>query len=115
VPAFVHTPLIRNTDRSKLGKRKSPWAKLTWFRDQGYLPEALLNFLMLLGYPPVKADDEVQSFDEFVADFDWGKVNPAGPIFDLDKLNWLNGAYLRKLSADQLAARIEAYWSQQGE
>ncbi|GAA1374458.1 glutamate--tRNA ligase [Luteococcus sanguinis] len=115
VPQFAHMPLLRNTDKSKISKRKNPAARLTWFREQGYLPEALLNFLMLLGYPPVREDDEVQGFEEFVANFDWAKVNPAGPIFDLDKLNWLNGAYLRKMTADELAGRIEGYWAEQGD
>lgn len=106
VPAFAHTPLIRNTDRSKLGKRKSPWAKLVWFREQGYLPEALLNFLMLLGHPPVNEGDDVQSLEQFIEHFDWAKINPAGAVFDLKKMDWLNGHYLRELSVEQLTARI---------
>ena len=89
-PQLAHTPLIRNTDWSKLGKRKCPWAKLTWFRDQGYLPEALLNFLTLLGQPPVHEGDDVQTMDEFVAAFDWSRINPAGAVFDLKKLDWLD-------------------------
>ncbi|WP_420177006.1 glutamate--tRNA ligase [Luteococcus sp. OSA5] len=115
MPRFAHMPLLRNTDKSKISKRKNPAARLTWFREQGYLPEALLNFLMLLGYPPVREGEEVQTFDEFVAAFDWSKINPAGPIFDLDKLNWLNGAWIRQMSAEELAARIEAFWAEQGE
>ena len=114
-PRFAHMPLIRNTDRSKISKRKNPAARLTWFREQGYLPEALLNFLMLLGYPPVHEGQEVQDLDAFVAAFDWSKVNSGGPVFDMDKLNWLNGHYIRSLAAEQLADRIEAYWAEQGE
>ena len=106
VPAFAHMPLLRNTDRSKISKRKNPAARLLWFREQGYLPEALRNFLQLLGYPPAEDDSEVATMDEFVADFDWAKVNTVGPVFDLDKLNWLNGHYIRSLSADELADRI---------
>ena len=105
-PAFAHMPLLRNTDRSKISKRKNPAARLLWFREQGYLPEALRNFLQLLGYPPAEDDSEVATMDEFVADFDWAKVNTVGPVFDLDKLNWLNGHYIRSLSADELADRI---------
>ncbi|MGO4956348.1 glutamate--tRNA ligase [Luteococcus sp. Sow4_B9] len=115
MPRFAHMPLLRNTDKSKISKRKNPAARLTWFREQGYLPEALLNFLMLLGYPPVREGEEVQTFDEFVAAFDWSKINPAGPIFDLDKLNWLNGAWIRQMSAEDVASRIETYWAEQGE
>ncbi len=104
-PAFAHMPLLRNTDRSKISKRRNPAARLLWFREQGYLPEALRNFLQLLAYPPV-GDSEVASFEQFVEGFDWAKVNTVGPIFDLKKLNWLNGEYLRALSPDELADRI---------
>jgi glutamyl-tRNA synthetase len=65
-----------------------------------------VNFLALLAYPPKEDGREVMSFDEFVADFDWAKVNPVGPIFDLDKLGWLNGHYIRALDTDELADRI---------
>ena len=106
LPAFAHMPLLRNVDKSKISKRKNPAAALTWFRDQGYLPEALLNFLALLGYPPMEGDQEVFTFDEFVATFDWAKVNTVGPVFNLDKLNWLNGHYIRSLDVEDLADRI---------
>ena len=100
-------PLLRNTDRSKISKRKNPAARLSWFREQGYLPEALLNFLALLGYPPITEPDgterEVFDFAEFSANFAWDRVNPVGPIFDLDKLNWLNGHYMRALDGGDLA------------
>src|SRR6476619_4625536 len=86
-PKFAHMPLLRNTDKSKISKRKNPAARLTWFREQGYLPEALVNFLALLAYPPQQdaegADVEVFTFDDFSRTFDWAKVNPIGPIFDL--------------------------------
>lgn len=104
-PAFAHMPLLRNTDKSKISKRKNPAARLMWFREQGYLPEALRNFLQLLAYPPV-GETEVATFDEFVAGFDWAKVNTVGPIFDLKKLDWLNGEYIRALTPDALADRI---------
>ncbi|WP_434556967.1 glutamate--tRNA ligase [Tessaracoccus lapidicaptus] len=104
-PAFAHMPLLRNTDKSKISKRKNPAARLMWFREQGYLPEAVRNFLQLLGYAGDE-DAEVKSFDEFVADFSWDKVNTVGPIFDLKKLDWLNGHYIRALSAGDLADRI---------
>ena len=104
-PAFAHMPLLRNTDKSKISKRKNPAARLSWFREQGYLPEALRNFLQLLAYPPV-GESELASFDEFVAGFAWSKVNTVGPIFDLKKLDWLNGEYLRAMPTDQLADRI---------
>ena len=108
-PAFAHMPLLRNTDKSKISKRKNPAARLTWFAEQGYLPEALRNFLQLLAYPPVHEGRDLASFEEFVAAFDWGKVNTTGPIFDLTKLNALNGEYIRGLDAAELSDRIIAY------
>jgi glutamyl-tRNA synthetase len=106
-------PLLRNPDKSKISKRKNPAARLTWFREQGYLPEALVNFLALLAYPPKQDsegnDVEVFSFADFSKDFDWGKVNPVGPIFDLKKLEWLNGVYIRELSVEDLATRLLPY------
>ncbi|MDO5737148.1 MAG: glutamate--tRNA ligase family protein, partial [Propionibacteriaceae bacterium] len=108
-PQFAHMPLLRNTDKSKISKRKNPAARLLWFREHGYLPEAVRNFLQLLGYPPSAEDAEVASFDEFVEHFSWDKVNTTGPIFDLKKLDWLNGHYIRTLSAEELADRIVEY------
>ena len=105
-PAFAHMPLLRNTDKSKISKRNNPAARLTWFQEQGYLPEALRNFLQLLAYPPAEDDQEISSFAAFVDNFAWDKVNTVGPIFDLQKLNWLNGQYIRSISIPDLTARI---------
>jgi len=113
-PAFAHMPLLRNTDKSKISKRKNPAARLTWFLEQGYLPEALRNFLQLLAYPPVHEGSDVASFEEFVGAFDWAKVNTTGPIFDLTKLNSLNGHYIRALSPAELARRVEEYAKREG-
>jgi glutamyl-tRNA synthetase len=103
-------PLLRNENKSKISKRKNPWARLTWFRESGYLPEALVNFLGLLAYPPASDADgndvEVFDFADFTANFDWSKVNPVGPIFDLKKLDWLNGVYIRSLEVGELASRV---------
>ena len=103
-PQFAHMPLLRNVDKSKISKRKNPAARLTWFVEQGYLPEALLNFLGLLGYSP-PGEDEIFTFAQMSESFDWGRVNTVGPVFDLDKLGWLNGHYLRELSEDDFAER----------
>ena len=117
-PAFAHMPLLRNTDKSKISKRKNPAARLTWFQEQGYLPEALVNFLALLAYPPKQDaegnDVEVFTFAEFSEDFDWRKVNPVGPIFDLKKLEWLNGVYIRDLEVGDLASRLLPYLERDG-
>src|SRR5436309_3534203 len=107
-PAFAHMPLLRNTDKSKISKRKNPAARLTWFREEGYLPEALRNFLALMGYS-MPDGQEVFSFDEMVSTFDWTRVNTVGPVFDLDKLHWLNGHYIREMPTEEIAERILPY------
>jgi glutamyl-tRNA synthetase len=107
LPRLVHMPLLRNTNKSKISKRKNPAARLTWFIEQGYLPEALRNFLALMGYS-MPGGQEVFSFEEMVEHFDWQRVNTVGPVFDVDKLDWLNGHYLRALAEDDLAGRLLA-------
>ncbi len=107
-PAFAHMPLLRNVDKSKISKRKNPAARLAWFVEEGYLPEALLNFLALLGYGQ-PGDSEIFTFEQFSASFEWSRVNTVGPVFDIDKLNWLNGHYIRTLSPDDFRARLETY------
>lgn len=114
LPAYAHMPLLRNTDKSKISKRKNPAARLMWFKEQGYLPEAVRNFLQLLGYAGDE-EHEVSTFDEFVENFSWAKVNAVGPIFDVKKLDWLNGHYIRSLSADELAGRIADFASATGQ
>ena len=117
-PAFAHMPLLRNGDKSKISKRKNPAARLTWFVEQGYLPEALVNFLALLAYPPAQdaAGNDVEkfTFEEFSRDFAWSKVNPVGPIFDLKKLEWLNGVYIRDLALGDFTSRLLPYLEREG-
>jgi glutamyl-tRNA synthetase len=112
-PEFAHMPLLRNADKSKISKRKNPAARLTWFVDEGFLPEALRNFLGLMGYS-LPDGREVFSFEEMVATFDWGRVNPVGPVFDVDKLRWLSGHYMRELPAEEAGVRIASYLSVTG-
>jgi glutamyl-tRNA synthetase len=113
-PAFAHMPLLRNADKSKISKRKNPAARLTWFVEEGFLPEALRNFLGLMGYS-MPDGREVFSFDEMVSSFDWARVNAVGPVFDLDKLEWLNGHYIRALPVEELADRVVAFLGVEGE
>ncbi len=112
-PAFAHMPLLRNVDKSKISKRKNPAARLTWFQEQGYLPEALLNFLGLLGYS-LPSGEEVFTFEEMSTSFDWARVNTVGPVFDLDKLGWLNGHYVRDLSEEDFAGRALPFLQRAG-
>jgi glutamyl-tRNA synthetase len=103
-PDHFHLPLLRNADRSKISKRKNP-VSITWYREQGFLPEALLNFLALMGFS-LGDDREEFSVEEFVAAFEPEKIKTSAPVFDLAKLEWLNGVYIRKLGVDALVARL---------
>jgi glutamyl-tRNA synthetase len=108
LPVFAHFPLLRNENKSKISKRKNPWSTLGWFRDQGFLPEALLNFLALMGWS-MPDGREIFSLDEFVQNVDLDRISPTGPIFDLNKLDWLNGHYIRQLSLSELADRVRPF------
>jgi glutamyl-tRNA synthetase len=103
-PRWTHMPLLRNPDRSKMSKRKNP-TSITWYRDQGFLPEALLNFLALMGYSHSQGREKF-TLDEMVADFDPARITTSGPVFDLEKLKWLNGEYLREMAPDELSKRL---------
>jgi glutamyl-tRNA synthetase len=103
-PVFCHLPLLRNTDKSKISKRKNP-VSLNYYRRAGYLPEAVLNFLALQGWA-IAEDREEFTLDEFIATFELSKVALGGPVFDLEKLTWMNGKYIRKLTVPQLLERL---------
>ncbi|MDP6438593.1 MAG: glutamate--tRNA ligase, partial [Candidatus Brocadiia bacterium] len=105
-PTFIHLPLLRNKDRSKISKRKDP-TSLDWYREQGYLPEALLNFLALMGWS-LGDDREVFSVAEMIEGFSWDRVKSSGPVFDIQKLDWLNGEYIRAMGLEELLERILA-------
>jgi glutamyl-tRNA synthetase len=101
-------PLLRNKDRSKISKRKNP-TSLIWYKQSGYLPEALLNFLGLMGYSHAEGK-EVFDLATMLAEFDVSRITASGPVFDLEKLGWLNGEYVRRLGPDDLAARLLAHF-----
>jgi len=109
--AYAHMPLILASDGSKLSKRKHPESNLILFRDRGYLPEALINYLALLGWNP-GTEQEIFSFDELLEVFAFDRVQHGGARFDWEKLNWLNGEYIRGLSDDELARRLHSFVSQ---
>ena len=95
-PLYAHIPLLLAPDRSKLSKRKGA-LPMTDYRDRGYLPEALINYMAFLGWNP-GTDQEVMSLDEIVKQFSLEKVQKAGAIFNEEKLRWFNKQYLDKLS-----------------
>jgi glutamyl-tRNA synthetase len=106
-PVFCHLPLLRNADKSKISKRRNP-VSLNHYRRAGYLPEAMLNFLALISYSMPDGSEEF-SRDEFVASFDLERISLGGPVFDLEKLAWLNGRYLRRLSTEEMIARLRGH------
>jgi glutamyl-tRNA synthetase len=99
-PVFAHLPLLRNPDKSKLSKRKNPTGIL-YYRQAGFLPQTLLNYLGLMAYRP-EGDLEIFDLDTFVNGFDLERVSLGSPVFDLQKLQALNGHYIRELSPEAL-------------
>jgi glutamyl-tRNA synthetase len=99
-PVFAHLPLLLNPDRSKLSKRQGDVA-VEDYRDKGFLKEALVNFVALLGWN-AGDDKEFYYIDELIKSFSLERVNKAGAVFDLQKLNWLNAEHLRKKSSEEL-------------
>ncbi|WP_067522923.1 glutamate--tRNA ligase [Endozoicomonas ascidiicola] len=108
MPVLCHMPLLRNPDKSKLSKRKNPTC-ITYYRDMGYLPEALLNYLGRMGWS-MPDEREKFSLEEMLADFDIKRVSLGGPIFDQEKLSWLNASWIREnLTTEQFADRLR-HW-----
>ena len=112
LPRFWHMPLLRNLDKSKISKRKNP-VSLIYYRESGFLPQALLNFLGLMGGGMAQPTEQeivarginvkegdIFSLVEMVEKFDFQRISLGGPVFDLTKLKWLNGEYLRGLSPE---------------
>ena len=118
LPRFWHMPLLRNVDKSKISKRKNP-VSLVFYQQSGYLPEAMLNFLGLLGGGMAQPTEEeivskhlntkegdIFSLADMLEKFDFKRISLGGPVFDLVKLKWLNGEYLRKLTPDAFFAAL---------
>ncbi len=103
-PVFCHLPLLRNADKSKISKRKNP-VSLNYFRRAGYLPEAMLNYLALMGWAMPDEREEF-SLAEFVDAFRLQDISLGGPVFDLTKLTWLNGKHIRDLQPTELLGRL---------
>jgi nondiscriminating glutamyl-tRNA synthetase len=102
VPRFAHLPILLNTERKKLSKRDGA-TSISEYRSQGYLPQALVNFLALLGWSPPGGELEIMSREEMIRLFDLGRVQKHGAVFDVVKLTWMNGEYIRKAPLEVLA------------
>jgi glutamyl-tRNA synthetase len=107
IPVFGHLPLILNPDRTKMSKRKTQTA-VAAYRAEGFIPEAFVNYLALLGWS-TGTEEEVLSLDDLCQRFDLSTVNRAGAVFDRERLEWLNGQWIRRLPVDDLVARLRPF------
>ena len=107
VPEYAHLPLILGKDKSKLSKRHGA-ASLMEYEKQGYLPEAMFNYLALLGWSPGD-DREIMNTEEIIESFDIERINPSNAVFDEQKLEWVNGQYLYNMRDDELLERLQPF------
>lgn len=113
-PIYAHVPLVLGADGKKLGKRHGA-VSIDEFRRMGYLPEAVFNFLTLLGWAPGSGEEqEIFTREELIERFDITHINLAPAVFSYDKLNWMNGHYIRALSHDELLERLIPFWADAG-
>lgn len=111
-PEFVHLPTILNSDRKKLSKRQGDVA-VEDFRAKGYLPEALVNYLALVGWSP-EGDNEFFTLDELAEAFSFERCSKSGGVFDVDKLNWMNNHYIKECDLDKITALAMPYLDEAG-
>jgi glutamyl-tRNA synthetase len=104
---YAHLPLILSPDRKKLSKRFAETSLLS-YKEEGYLPEALINFLILLGWHP-KDEKEIFSLNELIKEFDLKRVQKAGAIFNEEKLDWINGKYIRNLPSEEILKKVKPF------
>jgi len=109
MPRLIHLPLLRNPDKSKLSKRKNP-TSIGFYQSMGFLPEALLNYLGMLGWS-MPDESEKFSLEEMIEQFDINRISLGAPVFDVEKLKWLNGRWLRESLDDEAFADRVAEWA----
>lgn len=112
VPKFAHLPLLLNPDKSKLSKRQGD-VSVEDYLNKGYLPEALLNFILLLGWNP-KTEEEIFLLNEIIKRFDLSGINKTGAIFNTEKLDWINGSYIREMDLEKLTKLCVPYLIEAG-
>ena len=113
VPIFSHTPLILNNEGKKLSKRDSV-TSIDDFRNMGYLPDALANYMAFLGWSPKTEASEIISIKEISKIFELSDINKAGAKFNWEKLNWINSQYIKKMELSKLTEILEQYWEEKG-
>lgn len=111
-PVYVHLPTVLNKERKKLSKRHGD-VSVDDFREKGYLPEGLVNYLALVGWSP-EDNEEIFSLDEMVEKFTFERVSKTGGIFDRDKLDWVNGHYIRSTSTEKIREQAIPYLMEAG-
>ena len=113
LPIFSHTPLILNSEGKKLSKRDCV-TSIDEFKEMGYLPEALANYMAFLGWSIKAHESEILSLSEISKVFNLSDVNKAGAKFSWEKLNWINSQYIKKMELTQLCKFIKKYWNDMG-
>jgi len=109
-PVYAHLPVLRSPDKSKLSKRKNPvW--VSWYREGGFLPEAIRNYLALMAWAHPEGK-EIFSTSELIDKFELDNVQTTAPVFDIEKLRWLNGEYIRRKNHQELAEVIYTFFNQ---
>ncbi|BEP30151.1 glutamate--tRNA ligase [Helicovermis profundi] len=112
VPTYVHLPNILNSDKKKLSKRQGDVA-VRDFEKKGYLPEALINYIALLGWSP-EDNKEIMTVDEMAESFSFERVSKSGSVFDVNKLNWVNSHYIKEKDLDELSELSTPFFIEQG-
>ncbi|MBU1137305.1 glutamate--tRNA ligase [Patescibacteria group bacterium] len=110
IPEFAHLPLILGPDRSKMSKRHGS-ISIQQYRQEGYLSEAMINFMVLLGWNS-GTEKEIFSLDELIKEFSLERIHKGGAVFNLERLNWLNGQYIRRMNLDELTGKCRLYLPQ---
>jgi glutamyl-tRNA synthetase len=113
LPIFSHTPLILNSEGKKLSKRDCV-TSIDEFKDMGYLPDALANYMAFLGWSPKAVGGEILSLEEISKIFDLSDINKAGAKFNWEKLNWINSQYIKNMESIRLSNIIQKYWEDMG-
>ncbi len=111
LPLFAHTPLILNSEGKKLSKRDSV-TSIDEFKEMGYLPQALANYMAFLGWSLKNSESEILTLNEISQIFELSDINKAGAKFNWEKLNWINSQYIKRMDSEKLCGIIKKYWKE---